>query len=132
MEKEVKATSNVEFRCQLPTTLNLNTSERYKTQTHYLSQTQGTVPKCNEPTQQLKVFHSFIQLILEWKTAKCTCVWYSESGLSSASSLESPKSDTLHDMFSPTRTLRAARSLMKRRTVLSPAVSVDRPLLKVV
>ena len=55
------------------------------------------------------------ELILDWKTTECTCVWYSESGLSSASSLDRPKSDTLHDMFSPTRTLRAARSLMEQK-----------------
>ena len=55
------------------------------------------------------------ELILDWKAKECTCVWYSESGLSSASSLDRPKSDTLHDMLSPTRTLRAARSLMKKK-----------------
>ena len=55
------------------------------------------------------------EMILDWKTTECTCVWYSESGLSSASSLDRPKSDTLHDMFSSTKTLRAARSLMEKK-----------------
>ena len=47
-----------------------------------------------------------------WVTTQIlhTCVSYSESGVSSDSSLERPKSDTLHDIFSPTRMLRAAKS----------------------